>query len=151
MKFCYIAGVLKILKMDLEKILAEHDIRPTANRLLIAKVLYNANRPLSLLEIEQEIPSLDKSSIFRVVNLFNDKHLLHEINSGGSSTKYELCHSDDSEHDDDVHIHFYCEKCNKTICLEDIDIPMVILPNNYKALYINYLVKGLCPDCNNNI
>ena len=60
-------------------LLAAHDIRPTANRLLIAATLANAASPLSMKEIEQQIQSIDKSSISRTLNLFYAHHLVHAL------------------------------------------------------------------------
>ena len=45
------------------------------------------------------------------------------------------------------HIHFYCEECRRTFCIEDVKIPVVALPEGYRIETINYTVKGLCPEC----
>ena len=46
-------------------LLKRHDIRPTANRLMVAKMLATAQRPLSLTELEMMSLTIDKSNIFR--------------------------------------------------------------------------------------
>ena len=127
--------------------LQEHDIRPTANRLIIMKALNEANHPLSLAELEEQLVTLDKSSIFRVLTTFRDNHLVHAIENGSNSFVYELCLSHSSETDDDTHVHFFCERCHSTFCLTDITIPTVELPAGYRMQTINYLVKGICPNC----
>ena len=72
---------------------------------------------------------------------------VHILPDGGDGVRYELCRSCSDDHDDDVHIHFYCSRCGKTFCLEDIPIPEVSLPDGYEAESVNYMVTGLCPDC----
>jgi Fur family ferric uptake transcriptional regulator len=44
-------------------------------------------------------------------------------------------------------VHFYCECCHRTFCLNETPIPGVPLPTGYVSRSINYMIKGLCPDC----
>lgn len=129
------------------ELLRSHGIRPTANRILIVRTLMSAGRPLSLSELEYKILTIDKSSVFRALTIFRDSHLVHVIEDGGDGVRYELCMSRDSESDDDVHVHFYCERCHRTFCLEATPIPPVPLPAGYVLSSVNYMVKGLCPEC----
>ena len=46
-------------------LLDDHGIRPTANRILVAEALDRAGRPMSLMELEDRLLTLDKSSISR--------------------------------------------------------------------------------------
>jgi len=133
---------------ECEKLLASHDIKPTANRIVVARTLAAAERPMSLSELEYKILSIDKSGIFRTLTLFREHHLVHVLEDGGDGVRYELCYSHDGHHeDDDQHVHFYCERCHRTFCLADTPIPTVTLPEGYEPQSINYMVKGLCPDC----
>ena len=131
-----------------EALLTEHDIKPTANRIVVVKTLADAERPLSLSELEYQILSIDKSGVFRALTLFREHHLVHVIEDGGDGVRYELCHSHHGhDDDDDQHVHFYCERCHRTFCLHDMPIPTIILPDGYQLQSINYMAKGLCPDC----
>ncbi|MBP5425192.1 MAG: transcriptional repressor [Prevotella sp.] len=133
---------------ECEMLLASHDIKPTANRIVVAKTLAAAERPMSLTELEYKILSIDKSGVFRALTLFREHHLVHVIEDGGDGVRYELCHSHDGHaEDDDQHVHFYCERCHRTFCLTDMPIPTVILPAGYELHDINYMAKGLCPEC----
>ena len=119
----------KMSSEDCEALLVAHDIKPTANRIVVAKTLAAAERPMSLSELEYKILSIDTSD-------------------GGDGVRYELCHSHDSHaEDDDQHVHFYCERCHRTFCLHDTPIPAVQLPHGYHLASINYMAKGLCPEC----
>ena len=133
---------------ECETLLASHHIKPTANRIVVARTLAAAERPMSLSELEYEILSIDKSGVFRVLTLFREHHLVHVIEDGSDGVRYELCLSHDGpEHDDDQHVHFYCECCHRTFCLNETPIPGVPLPTGYVSRSINYMIKGLCPDC----
>lgn len=134
---------------EAEKLLTEAGVRPTANRLILVRTLSAATRPLSLTDMEDILPTLDKSSIFRTLTAFREAHLVHVLEDGGDGVRYELClsHHADDEDDDDLHVHFYCERCHKTFCLPDIPIPDVPLPEGYRRRSVNYMIKGLCPKC----
>lgn len=128
-------------------LLQAHDIKPTANRILVAKALASSIQPQSLAELERRIISIDKSNIFRALVLFRKQHLVHAIEGSSDGTKYELCYSHDHEHDDDQHPHFYCEKCQQTYCLNDAELPEILLPQGFEAHSSNLMIKGLCPHC----
>lgn len=132
--------------MDLEELFARHGVKLTANRLLIARALLEAGRPLSMTELETRLETIDKSNVFRTLTAFREAHLVHALEDAGDGVRYELCHSHSNE-DDDVHVHFYCTRCHRTYCLEDTPVPPVEVPEGYEAESVSYLVKGICPEC----
>lgn len=133
---------------DIYTLLESHGIKPTANRILVAKALAEETYPMSMKELEQTIVTLDKSSVFRVLTLFRDHHLVHDVEDGEGNVRYELCmHNSAEGFDDDVHAHFYCEQCHRVFCLEQTAVPEVEVPEGFTARSVNYLIKGLCPDC----
>lgn len=129
------------------ELLLRHGVKPTANRIVVVKALAAMDRPLSLTELEYKILSIDKSGVFRALTLFRDHHLVHVIEDGGDGVRYELCRSGADDEDDDMHVHFFCERCHRTYCIEDVRIPQVPLPDGYVMSTANYVVKGLCPAC----
>ena len=104
-------------------------------------------QPQSLAELERKICTIDKSNIFRALNLFREHHLVHAIEGNSDGTRYELCHSHSHEHDDDQHPHFYCEQCQQTYCLDYAEVPDVKLPEGFVATSSNLMIKGICPHC----
>ena len=130
----------------LEK-LERRGIKPTAMRLLILKGMLRFSRAFSLLDLEDELDTVDKSTIFRTINLFLDHHLIHCIDDGSGSLKYSVCSNECTCSIDDLHAHFYCRNCHKTLCLRKIHVPTVELPIHFTLESINYVLKGLCEDC----
>ena len=132
----------------INKLLLGHDIKPTANRIVIARTLSEAGSPMSMKDLENKILTIDKSGIFRTLQLFRDHHLVHDVEDGEGNVRYELCNREhDDDEDDDLHAHFFCEQCHRTFCLDNTPIPVVSLPEGFKMTSINYMVKGICPDC----
>lgn len=135
------------MKTEAISLLDTHGIKPTPNRILVADALISACAPLSLIELETQIDTLDRSSVLRVLTLMLSHDMVHGLEDGRGVTKYELCHSHDEHGDDDLHVHFYCEKCGRTICLEDHRIPSLSLPEGYTVRSANFMLKGICPEC----
>jgi Fur family ferric uptake transcriptional regulator len=129
------------------KLLEEHNIKPTANRITVVRALEASMLPQSMAELERRIDSIDRSNIFRTLMLFREHHLVHAIEGSGDATLYELCHSQHNDHDDDLHPHFYCEECQQTYCLEGVELPEVKLPEGFRQHSANYMIKGTCPHC----
>jgi len=128
-----------------------HGIRPTSNRMLVVREMLHVSEPLSLKQLDNRILTMDRSSIFRVLQVLSASHLLHEIDDGSGAMKYEFCidsNAEDEMHQhDDEHVHFFCEQCHHTFCLQDTPIPTVSLPEGFSVRSSNYVLHGLCPNC----
>jgi len=128
-----------------EEHLLEHGIKPTAVRILVWRKAEQQTETFSLNDMERWMPQMDRSSIFRALRLFTEHHLLHEVNDGSGVQKYCVCRCSGMKHLN--HVHFTCVKCKKTYCLEDYEIPIVNLPNNFHMEEAEYIIKGICPRC----
>lgn len=122
-------------------------VKATANRILVYRTLSQLERPASLADLERMELSLDKSSIFRVLTLFLEHDVVHAFEDGRGILNYELCRTDGHCDMNDNHVHFYCESCQRSFCLEDIHIHHLHLPEGFSAHSLSFVVKGECPDC----
>ena len=138
--------LLVIMENCIER-LEKKGVRVTSIRILVLNALMNASGTMSLGDLESVLETVDKSSIFRTLELFVKKHVVHAIDDGSGSVKYEVCEGEDECTLADMHTHFYCESCHKTFCLKDITAPLVNLPDGFQVHSINYIVKGICPAC----
>jgi Fur family ferric uptake transcriptional regulator len=127
--------------------LALREIKPTAMRLLILRTMMRGNEAVSMADIERYLPTVDKSTISRTLSLFLFHRLIHCIDDGSGSVKYAVCEDDCDCSVEDEHTHFYCEECHRTFCLNHIHVPVVTLPDGFSLNSVNYVLKGLCPEC----
>lgn len=130
-----------------DELLIRKGVRPTSNRVLVMRELVKASRPVSLADLEVALDTLDKTSIFRVLELFAEKDIVHAIEDGSRSVKYELCHGDVHHSIADQHVHFFCERCREVFCFEAVNVPLIDVPEGFQANSVNYMLKGLCPKC----
>ncbi len=133
---------------DFASVLQRSGIRPTGNRLLIYGIMHATQNAVSMSDLEHMLPELDKSTIFRTLTLFNEKHLIHGAEDAGGM-KYCIRDNNEVFDADESHCHFYCESCGKTYCLDKSVISNLALPEGFVMHGLNYLVKGICAECTN--
>lgn len=132
---------------DITDTLLQKGIRPTPNRLLVLKALRQSSRPMTLADLENTLLTLDKSSIFRVITLFLERDIIHAFEDGRGVLNYEPCANPGACNLSDAHVHFYCETCQQSFCLENIPLPRLPLPDGYTPRSISFVIKGQCPAC----
>ncbi len=125
-------------------------LRQTSNRQEVLDLFLRANHALSHGDVEQGLgPDHDRVTIYRTLRTFLDKGVIHKILDDAGDPKYALCRQtcahDDHHHD---HVHFKCETCGQTTCLDEVQIPLVGLPAGYSRKETNLLIQGVCSDCN---
>lgn len=122
-------------------------VKPTANRILVWKALRQSAHPMSLTDLEEVLETMDKSSIFRVLTLFLKHDIVHAFEDGRGILNYEPCTSKTACNLSDAHIHFYCESCRKSFCLDDIPLPEFHLKEGFTIHSVSFVIKGECPQC----
>ena len=137
------------MNTQIKQILKDHSLRHTQGRADIISVFLNKNVAISHSDIEAEMDSqYDRVTIYRTLKSFLEKGLIHKVLDDTGTMHYALC--DDAcsevEHQHD-HIHFKCNNCGETTCLENVHIPKVSLPNGFSYEESNYLITGTCDKC----
>ena len=73
---------------------------------------------------------------------------MHKISGNTGITKYADCESACSEyHHHHQHCQFHCEMCVKSYCSDVAAVPNVVIPEGYKIVSKEMLLKGICKDC----
>lgn len=132
----------------IENLLDKKSVQVTAMRILVLEQFLGSKEAKSLMDLEQDMPRADRTTIFRTLKTFLKKGILHEVNDGSVSQRYALCADSckDMEHQD-THPHFHCLSCEKTVCLETVTASLPDLPKGYQATFFEIIVKGTCPTC----
>lgn len=131
-------------------ILKQNNLSNTTGRQKILQLFLNSDGALEHADIEKKTGEhLDRVTVYRTLQSFVEKGLIHVIPSSDNSIKYALCKNDCTEgHHHDHHIHFYCYKCHNTFCLDDVATPQANLPSGYQLQQMEVIAKGTCPACN---
>ncbi len=134
---------------SISEILKDHHLRSTASRSDILRLFEKNNHALSYSDIERSVAHVyDRVTVYRTLKTFLDHGVIHKVLDDGGSLKYALCNEHcglDIHHHD--HVHFKCDICGETTCLDDVEIPDVKLPRGYKSREMNLLIQGVCQRC----
>ncbi|WP_113926033.1 Fur family transcriptional regulator [Cognataquiflexum aquatile] len=133
------------------QLLQEHSLRITNCRQEVLKTFLERQVALSHSDLEEVLKKdFDRVTIYRTLKTFLDNDLVHKVLDDSGATKYALCsHSHAGEHrHDHEHVHFKCEKCGRTICIEEVSLPKISLPEGYIKKEVSLLVQGVCDKCN---
>jgi Fur family ferric uptake transcriptional regulator len=133
------------------QILTKHQLRKTTCRNeVLAIFIDHAGQGLSENFVEELVTGdFDRATIYRTINTFMDKGIIHRILDEDNVVKFALC-ADECEtgHHQHEHIHFKCTKCDTTTCLDDVSVVDLQLPSGYVKAEANYLIVGTCANCN---
>lgn len=136
---------------EIEMMLTEKSVGPTAMRILILEYLLKQTSAISLQDLEKDFDHADRSTLYRTLKTFEEKGLIHQIQDGTDATKYALCaEACKAGSHYDLHLHFYCYTCKQTFCLPKHTVPEVTTPKGYQLRELNLVAKGVCDGCSKN-
>jgi Fur family ferric uptake transcriptional regulator len=140
----------KIMEQVISDILKRHNLSVTGSRTKILELFVAQNGALAHADIEKRTgEKFDRVTVYRNLQVFLNKGIIHTIPTGDNSIRYALCKDDCAEgHHHDNHVHFICDDCGTTICLDDVTIPSIKLPQGFKQNQVEMVVSGKCSVCN---
>ena len=130
-------------------ILKKNQLSVTDGRKKILELFLNSEGALAHADIEKETDAaFDRVTVYRTLQTFVDKGIVHHIPTTDNSILYALCKDEcEAGHHHDNHVHFICDDCHKTICLDDVTVPEVKLPRGFSPRHAEMVVNGVCDDC----
>jgi len=137
------------VKAEIVEILKNSQLHITENRLKILEVFQKNAHALSHADIEKLTGKLfDRITIYRTLQTFVEKGIVHIIPTSDNSIMYALCKEECSEgHHQDDHVHFICSSCGTTYCLDQVSVPPVQIPKGFSAHDTNVVINGVCKNC----
>jgi len=138
------------METQVEDILRRNSLSVTESRRKILYLFLNMQGALAHADIERRAgEKFDRVTVYRTLQTFVEKGIIHTIPTTDNSVRYALCKDDCTEgHHHDNHVHFICLQCGNTLCLDDVTVPEVRLPKDFSINVIELVVKGICKDCN---
>lgn len=129
--------------MDTKQLLNNNKLSITEGRLNILNIFLQSKVGLSETDIRDKLQrKTDRATIYRTLKIFRETGIIHPVSAEGSATKYVL------KKEPIEHLHFKCTKCGNITCLADIEISGYNLPSGYTQLESNFLIIGVCNECN---
>jgi len=137
------------MEKNIDELLKEKHLSVTGGRRKILEIFLQHDGALSHSDIEKKAgEKFDRVTVYRTLQTFLEKGLIHSIPTSDNSIRYALCKDDCSGgHHHDDHVHFICTSCGVTVCLEDVTIPSIELPRGYVAEQVEMVISGVCKSC----
>lgn len=134
---------------EIERILHEHGLRKTIFRKELLAMFYGTNSSLTVEEIKGHVVSTkDKVTVYRALDVFEKKGLIHRVPDKNNLTRYALCQSGcNSEKHVHNHAHFICNNCSGTFCIEEIEVPLIQSSKGFLIKTSKLTLEGDCPVC----
>ncbi len=131
-------------------LLKQYGLSVTDSRTKILGLFLNSTGALAHADIEKNTAAnFDRVTVYRTLQTFVEKGIIHQIPTTDNAVLYALCkHNNCTQglHKDE-HVHFICNICTKTICLDDVVVPEVKLPTNFIKAQSAMVVSGVCRAC----
>jgi Fur family ferric uptake transcriptional regulator len=132
---------------DYKKVLKNHNLRITDCRMDVLERFYSKNHALSLRDLEDYFTDYDRVTLYRTINSFVEKGVLHRIPDESGLARFgicpDMCTTEKHDHD---HVHFKCRLCGQTTCLSEFKVPNIDLPG-YDISDSNLIIHGICKQC----
>jgi Fur family ferric uptake transcriptional regulator len=131
------------------EMLKKNQLSVTDSRKKILELFMRTDGALAHADIEHHSGTeFDRVTIYRTLQTFVDKGIIHTIPTADNSVRYALCKDECSAgHHHDDHVHFLCDDCGTTYCLDHVTVPPVQLPNGFRATQTDVVVSGKCMKC----
>ncbi len=131
------------------EILTRNNLSITGGRKRILHLFLEQAGALAHGDIEKKVgEKFDRVTIYRTLQTFVDKGIIHTIPTADNSIRYALCKDECSGgHHHDHHVHFVCTVCHITYCLDDVVTPALKFPKGYTSSHVEVVAEGVCRNC----
>ena len=126
--------------------LKRNQLSITDSRKKILEYFFHAKGALAHFDIEHKSAGeFDRVTIYRTLQTFVEKGIIHTIPSADNAVLYALCkEACAGGHHHDDHVHFMCDSCGTTYCLDHITVPPLALPTGFLVAQTDVIVSGKC-------
>jgi Fur family transcriptional regulator, ferric uptake regulator len=130
-----------------DEILREAGLYSTRARISIMEAMLAAGRPVDTKDLAAGLGSggPDEVTIYRTLESFCKKGLVHKVFGEGRRGRFEPAHNCGEVQ---CHPHFTCRRCGVTQCLTGVSVPLVKgLQKGFRLLRQQVRLEGICPGC----
>lgn len=139
----------KYNSMTPAEILNLHRLKKTPIRLAILQTLLASGTPQSEMEFREKMTDIyDRITFYRTIQTLMESGVIHRIVADNTTQRYALnqCTILNHEHQTN-HVHFYCKKCGKVECFQEIQVTNYRIPAGYLKQECEVVIKGFCAAC----
>ena len=135
-------------EIDIVALLKNYGLHITDARKMVLSAFIKNKNALTQRDICQVTETgFDRVTIYRTLEVFVEKGIIHIIPSKDTIIRYSLVRTVNNVDCYKNHLHFLCDNCGKTICLDMMPVPSIALPAGFSGKETEVIIKGTCKDC----
>ncbi len=123
--------------------LRESGLRLSTPRRLVLEALFAADQPVTAADLAREL-SLDESSVYRNLDLLEQRGLVRHVHLGHSPGLYALASATETEY-------LYCERCGRATAVTPADLAgvraLIEQQFGFTAGFTHFPIVGVCARC----
>lgn len=123
------------------------DLKATSIRVELLSILSKNENAISYSKIQNSLGGFDRITLYRTINTFLDKGIIHKALEDDNDTFYALCgHNCSSQGHSHQHIHFKCKNCEQVSCVQAKQSVFVEI-SGYSVEHFEVKASGICNSC----
>jgi Fur family transcriptional regulator, ferric uptake regulator len=134
-------------KMSCFTTLKRKGLRLTPQRRMIVDIIHDRGDHLTaedlIAYVREKMPEVDKSTVYRTLDLLEETGCVYKSKSGNEILYHHA--------EEGCHHHLVCQKCGKTVDLEeDLFLPVekiLVDKYNFRVNLQHMVIQGLCANC----
>lgn len=137
-------------KCNYKELLDSVELEVNENRIRVLEAVGNNSYPLAaddIFKIIERGSSINKVTVYRILDLLVEKGLVDRISTGGRAFYYGLAPNQYHR----AHAHFYCKSCGQMECLtpESVSVDTEPLWRRFPGRIdrVETRVDGICKNC----
>jgi Fur family ferric uptake transcriptional regulator len=147
--FIYILYLYTHMKTS-EKLLSKHSLRKTLARQMILEYFSIREGAQALSDLEKSLGGMaDRATLYRTLKTFEDVGIVHKVVDPQGVVRYALCglSCEETGNHTHTHVHFSCNQCSALVCLDEVFLPTLVLPEGFLAVEVQMVYSGICKKC----
>lgn len=131
------------MKTDIYKLLVDHGVKPSVQRLAIMSyLLQTKSHPHAddiYLSLLPSMPTLSRTTVYSTLKLFAEKGVILALNHDDKGARYDGCTA--------PHAHFLCNVCSSLYDFPVEKIEHKDVPDSFEIQEVQLMYKGICKNC----
>lgn len=135
---------------DLKRVLREHELKATNQRIALLKLLDGTQEHFDAEEIYLELlkkeKNVSRATVYRALEALVEQGLVAKLDFGDGRMRFERTKGDDEHHD-----HLICEKCGKVIEFFNLEMEAqqlaVCEEHDFEPTDHTMHIFGTCSEC----
>ena len=130
-----------------KSLLKKRKLRATPARTDLLNVVQSYGTAIPYTKIQEKLADTDRITLYRTLNIFLEKGILHKAYTSGEETYYAVCGENCTAHEHrHNHVHFKCTICENVTCEKTAEEIRIDLPG-FRVETVGVFLTGVCGGC----